>query len=331
MAVFPIVEPFAKATVSRLAVERERLDRLKIAGAVSAEITEDTDHWILTTNIRVADGASAPAPPRPAPSLSGALVSDAGTEPLFGLDSLSPTSLGKLATVTGRLGRLRPAFWGRYFYAPGQLASGGHRDPDHYASAESSLLRAHGIRVLPIARQTGNVGRDAAQAATDAERNVAAIFECFSPDYLAGADPDVLVFLDVEEAVGQPRLTADYYAAWSRRLEERGAEASDGRVSLRPAIYTSQGARETFLALARAIGAGAHCFGVWTARGLSQGEPMAFSDAQMLPVVGLSCPTLLCQFFLSADQAPPDENLDMSVVNPAHQDILLSRLVMPPG
>lgn len=340
MTLIPIVEPFSKSTVSREAVEQLRLDRLTITGAVSSEITEDPDTWILTTIVRIDDGAAPPAvppsgpnpQPSPRPPTHGPFPSPPGNGgSVFGVDSLSPAGRGKLATVTGALGVPAPGFWGRYFYAPHQVASGGNVDSNHYSPAENSFLRARGIRVLPIARQTGHVAGTAAQAVSDARQNVAAIFECFSPGYLASADPDVLVFLDVEEQVGQPVLTSQYYAAWSAEIERASAESSGGLVAMRPAIYTSRGARDSFLALKAAMAGGSHCFGVWTARGLSHGSPLAFSEAQMLPVVPLDCPTLLCQYFLSPDQAPPDENLDMSVCNPAHQDMLMSRLVMPPN
>ena len=49
-----------------------------------------------------------------------------------------------------------PAFWGRYFYAPGQIDSSGEPD-SHYSVGENAFLRAGNIRLMPIARQTGNV------------------------------------------------------------------------------------------------------------------------------------------------------------------------------
>ncbi len=342
----PLVEPFSKASVSRAAVEQERLARLKILGAISSEITDGGDNWILTTVLRVEDGNAippaggqtvAPAPipivppaPTPAPAtpiLTGTRAAPSG----FGVDSLSPPSSGKLATVASKHGVATPSFWGRYFYGPGQMASGGNIDTDHYSPRENPFLRSRSIRVLPIARQTGHVGGDADRAIQDADQNVGAIFECFPPDYLAGADPNLLVFLDVEEAEGQPKLRPVYFASWSARLQERASQLSSGRVTLRPALYTSQGAGETFNALKQAMAGGAACFGVWTARQLSHGAPIDFSDAQMLPKVPLSCPTLLCQYFESADGAPPDENLDMNICNPPHQDVLLGGAVIPPG
>lgn len=59
----------------------------------------------------------------------------------------------------------------------------------HYSAAETCLLRADKIRVLPIARQTENVGQ-ANNAKTDAQNNVAAILEVFPTQYMSGADPD---------------------------------------------------------------------------------------------------------------------------------------------
>jgi hypothetical protein len=78
--------------------------------------------------------------------------------PILGIDSLVVSSQDALTSATSAdyLGQA-PAFWGRYFYAPGQINSGGHKD-SHYSAAENGFLRSRGIRLLPIARQTTHVG-----------------------------------------------------------------------------------------------------------------------------------------------------------------------------
>lgn len=341
MNTMPLIERFAKSTVSRDEVEADRRDRLTIVGAVSSVITEDAERWVLTTLVQqVDDDAPAPpAPPRPAPARPLAAPAPPAAAPVpapavaqvFGTDSLSPSGADKLASVTGLHGVARPAFWGRYFYAPGQTTSTGAHDPDHYSPREHAFLRANGIRVLPICRQTGHVGGTSAQAVTDADHNVAALFECFPPDYLAMAAPEVLLFLDVEEAATQPRLVPAYYVAWAARIAQQGAALSGGRVTLVPAAYTSRKANQSLTALKQAMDQGAPCAGIWIAQGgLGDRTPPPFSDATMLPAVPLACPTLACQYFLCADAAPPSENVDMSVCNPLHATMLLSRLIMPP-
>ncbi len=141
---------------------------------------------------------------------------------ILGVDSLVASDAALLANSQSRayLGRT-PRFWGRYFYAPGQINTAGRRD-SHYSAAENAILRANKIRVLPIARQTTHVGRGG-QARHDAVQNVAAIFEVFPAQYLSGVDPDVLVFLDVEQ---ENPMAEDYYAAWSATIISEAARIS---------------------------------------------------------------------------------------------------------
>lgn len=247
---------------------------------------------------------------------------------ILGIDSIEPSGspiLGNAAS-TGYLGQM-PQFWGRYFYAPGQRNAAGHVD-SHYASSENAFLRANGIRVLPIARQTALVGRDAAQATLDAQNNVAALFEVFPASYLSGADPDVLMFLDIEQ---DTPVSADYYGAWSDTLVSEAARLSSGRVRLHPAVYCGCKDTVTWAALNAAIAAGAACDGAWIARYYYPGpQPHAWDDHLVLPAALPPCPMLAWQYWSSPDNAPESANFDASIVNTSHADMLMSRLVMPP-
>ena len=91
-----------------------------------------------------------------AASGSASAAAAAGSRGRFAIDTFSPSDPGTLHMATMVLG-IAPVFWGRYLYAPGQMNSSGHRDPGHYSTAENVLLRMNHIRVLPIARQTGNI------------------------------------------------------------------------------------------------------------------------------------------------------------------------------
>jgi hypothetical protein len=168
---------------------------------------------------------------------------------VLGIDSLVVSSQAALANASSSsyLGQA-PAFWGRYFYAPGQINSEGHKD-SHYSAAENEFLRSNGIRVLPLARQTGHVSTDSATGSIDARHNVDAIFEAFPVAYLAGADPSALVFLDVEP---EGPLNPDYYAGWSSTISSYSARISGGSVKLKPAIYANMHDDPTWSALARA-------------------------------------------------------------------------------
>lgn len=65
----------------------------------------------------------------------------------------------------------QPAFWGRYFKGPG------NRMPIQYQpDKEATFFSNRNIRVLPIARQTGNVcTADSGLGYADGQRNAAAI------------------------------------------------------------------------------------------------------------------------------------------------------------
>src|SRR5690349_13498330 len=133
--------------------------------------------------------------PMPAPVAESAQIAPT----IVGIDSIAVSGPQLFANAIDamHLGQT-PAFWGRYFHARGQLNAAGHKD-SHYSAAEHGFLHNNNIRVLPIARQTALVGGSADLGDRHARTNVGALFETFPPGYLSGADPDVLVFLDVEQ------------------------------------------------------------------------------------------------------------------------------------
>lgn len=291
--------------------------------ASSSSVQEAPDgSFTITTTHRVSPTAPAAGPPSgvaSAPSLSPPMV--------FGVDSLVPSDAALLANSqsSAYLGRA-PQFWGRYFYAPGQINTAGRRD-SHYSAAENAMLRSRGIRVLPIARQTTHVNQPN-QARQDASRNAQAIFEIFSAQYLSGADPNVLVFLDIEQ---ENPMTADYYAIWSEALMAEANNLSQSRVKFHPAVYGSRGDDQTWSELKRAMSNGAVCDGVWIARYFKSQAPRPWNDSLVNPTLSLDCPVLAWQYWASADNAPEDLNFDTNLASPAHFDILIDRLIMPPA
>lgn len=246
----------------------------------------------------------------------------------FGIDTLAASAPATLANAEAAtaLGT-KPLFWGRYFYAPGQMNSSGKKD-SHYSAAENALLRSKGIKLMPLARQTKHVKRDAALGVADAKLNVDAIFECFPATYLTGADPRVLVYLDVEST---DPLTTEYYSGWAKTLMAYSQAHSGGLVHFLPAIYTGVKDDKTWTALRAATLLGAPCFGAWLARYYYK-SPAAkpWSDSLATPAVAPPCPLLAWQYWGSPDKAPLNENFDTSVINPAHEDVLLNGLIMPP-
>jgi hypothetical protein len=250
--------------------------------------------------------------------------------PILGIDSLDVSSGAALANATSGtyLGQM-PAFWGRYFYAPGQIDSTGHKDT-HYSAAENGFLNGKGIRLLPLARQTGNVTTDSATGSRDAKQNVEAIFEAIPAAYLAGSDPNPLVFLDVEPA--NP-LDADYYAGWSSMLASYSSQLSQGSVKFKPAIYANTLDAPTWSALARALTGGSLCFGIYVARYHYPDDPTpshGWDVSVLTPPGGVTPPILAWQYWESADDAKPEFNFDTNIASPLHSDVLLDGLIMPP-
>jgi hypothetical protein len=247
---------------------------------------------------------------------------------ILGIDSLTVSGAAALAHAQSPsfLGQM-PAFWGRYFYAPGQINSSGHRD-SHYSAAENGFLRSNGIRLLPLARQTGNVVRDSAKGEADAKLNVDAIFETIPAGYLAGTDPNALVFLDVEAS--HP-LNPDYYAGWSATISSYSAQRSGGGVKLKPAIYAGTKSAPTWAALATALARGSLCYGALIAR-YYYGSPVSngWHPDVLTPDGGITPPILAWQYWASADDAPANLNFDTSIASPYHSDALLDGLIMPP-
>ena len=248
---------------------------------------------------------------------------------VLGIDSLVASSRDALANASSAsyLGQT-PAFWGRYFYAPGQINSNGQRD-SHYSAAENGLLRNSGIRLLPIARQTGRVGTDSATGSIDARNNVDAVFEVFPPAYLAGANPKVFVFLDVEPEVP---LDPDYYASWSSTITSYSGQTSGGSVKFKPAIYANTGDEKTWSALARALAGGSVCCGIYVAR-YYYPDPKpdhGWQSSILTPSGGVTPPVLAWQYWASDDGAPPDLNFDTNIASPFHSEVLLDGLIMPP-
>ena len=97
---------------------------------------------------------------------------------LLGADTLVPVSQDILDLVKERFGTT-PLMWGRYFKRP-DFAE------DFQPAAESAILAANNIRLLPIARQTARVAGSASDGANDAALNVDAYTKALGIDYLAG-------------------------------------------------------------------------------------------------------------------------------------------------
>jgi hypothetical protein len=228
---------------------------------------------------------------------------------LPGVDSCSHVTSTMITNAYNQFGR-NPAFWGRYFtdYTTGS-------DCEYSASAESSLLRNAGIKVLPIARQTANVGGTEQQGYTDGVKNVNDLILTFGSSKIPSAG--AYFFLDVE--YGTP-LSAEYYFGWAR-----GIMSTSDYVT--PCIYASRSDTTTFKALEKALtDYGMGCNGLWIAGWFGSGcyslPDWDTYSSMHTPSYSISTPVLLWQF------AAYCNNMDLDEINP-NQSSLLNHLITP--
>lgn len=245
---------------------------------------------------------------------------------LPGADSSQPVTSSLIATAAELFGT-KPAFWGRYFTTATPAGT-----TEYHAATENAPLAETGVRLLPIARQTPNVGGSQAQGTTDAQGNVEALLAAFETGELAGQGGQFLVFLDVEgtPANGSPSLALDYYVGWATTLTSYSQSQTGGAVALLPAVYGRQADDATWNVLVSADQQGVPCHGIWVARYHTSGcNLLPWDPSFVLPTVTLPCDVLLWQY----QQDCCNGAIDCDLTNPDIdiQTQLLGRLILPPG
>jgi hypothetical protein len=234
-----------------------------------------------------------------------------------GIDQLGIASPACLTFATNKLAQA-PVFWGRYFKGPGNT------DPGQYqADEEASFFHQHGIRVLPIARQTPNVSKpDIDLGRDDGADNAAALIDSFGADHLSTM-PEVAVFLDAEP---DHPLNHLYYQGWSAGLIAGGISQN---VQFAPCVYAHHRDGVSWSAVGDAISAGAICHAAWIVFMESTDFPIGpwkerFTGTNMPSSVRVAITQRILDL---AD--PQGRAYDFDLVNPDHKDWLLPRLVLP--
>jgi hypothetical protein len=243
-----------------------------------------------------------------------------------GADSSSPVTSALIDSASQLFGAT-PLLWGRYFTSAETAGTVEYRH-----AAESPVLAQHGIRLLPIARQTENVGGTEQQGTTDAQGNVDDLLDTFDQSYLAALGGEFLMFLDVEgtPSSGSPSLALDYYLGWARTLEDYSRARSGNAVTILPCVYGRQGDDDTWNTVVAAAAQGAGCHGGWVARYYYGSCSMSdWQDSLVLPTVALPFPILLWQYAENCCQGAIDCN--QTNPNVDAQTLLLQRLVLPPS
>lgn len=251
-----------------------------------------------------------------------------------GIDANAIADQNQLQTATALLGQA-PAFWGRYFKGPGNLM------PTQYqAGSEADFFATNRIPVLPIARQTPDVAvADQNFGYAAGLRNAAALMASFGAVKLSQMPNGLAVFLDVEQ---QTPLTHQYYMGWSSGLIDGGTkslidfrdEVAAGTVpngaviNFIPCIYGHHTADQTWQELQLALTGGAKCGAAWVIYEdanpqfpIGPWRSQDFTNQHMPAQV----PVVVCQRILDYN----DGALDFDLVNPAYQNWLLQRLIVP--
>jgi len=157
-----------------------------------------------------------------------------------GVDSTGIVKQSTIGSVRAQYGMV-PLFWGRYFKGPGDI------DPTDFQykyKRENGVLESNGIKLLPIARQTSNVGGSERDGERDGKHNAAAIIEALGANYLTQSDVEPLVFLDTEPEGSGPALSFDYYVGWANGLIAEGLRQTANKVFFQPGVYLNSGGRE---------------------------------------------------------------------------------------
>jgi hypothetical protein len=242
-----------------------------------------------------------------------------------GADSMSPVTTRLIQAATNLYGTT-PVFWGRYFTSPTTTGTA-----EYHHATENPPLNAAGIRVLPIARQTANVGGDQSQGQADGTANAQDFVDTFGVAELTAQGGQFIMVLDVE---GNPDLTPDYYTGWTQGLISTANAMSNNAVQMLPCLYASHGDTGTWNALQTAMDAGAPCSGVWMARymkSLVSGQMGDWSDSTVTPISPSPFPATILAWQYAENCL--SGTIDCSQTNPGIdlENDLLQFLVLPPA
>ena len=217
-----------------------------------------------------------------------------------------------------------PKFWGRYFKTPEQ--QGGTQ---YNPKTENAAFASAGIRVVPIARQTGRIHGTNADGSSDAKGNVLAIFAAFGLDCLERQGGEFYVYLD-DEGAPNPTLSADYWQGWSDALLKYSQQISSAKITLLPGLYCNFD-HASWVALDKAVSQGARCESAWVARWKSSGQicmpVQPWSEPHITPDPAPSCPIHIWQY---AQECHGGDGFDMDEANPRLPlDEFLAKLILP--
>lgn len=269
---------------------------------------------------------------------------------LFGVDT-SGVATDALSTKAASLICGPPKFWGRYF-------NGTSDRTYQYRTSENAVLHQLGIPVLCLARQMKFVG-DPSNAAAHARENMKGVVDAFGAQYLLSQSLAPILYLDLEPESSNPAyiLNQQYYTTWSATIVA-GFPIQTGVIRFRPAVYLNQGdSRKSWLRINDACAAGAVCVGAFPARYIRQdpkdeasppplSSALTWNDHDRTPEPNpippghsnANIPVVAWQYYgdypkrwVPGHEHPVGGDIDFDMINPAHENLVLSGLVLPPS
>lgn len=228
---------------------------------------------------------------------------------IAGCDSYSQVTEALVTRAADLLGQT-PNFWGRYFTSRNTLQGAEYRH-----AVENPILSPHGIRVLPVARQTAHVSGSFELGYADGVANAQDLLATF-PGLAQRCPRGVRIFLDVEgspaTATNPPSILSDgYYGGWVKGL----ADGASG-MNLLPCVYGIPGDANTWNVIRRQTSLGLPCGGVWLSHPYlptsCPAEPVAWDGLMLRPFEPIAnVPVQLWQYCF-------DDNLgfDRNQLNP---------------
>jgi hypothetical protein len=242
-----------------------------------------------------------------------------------------------------------PKFWGRYF-------NGDRTDQRYqYQKSESALLAQWDIPVMCFARQMSHL-TEVDHAETHANNNMKGVVDAFGASYLKSRGLSPILYLDVEGESDHPPLPQEYYKRWSAAICA-GYTVGDVTISFRPAVYLNQNDDPLSWAnLNAACTARSVCVGVSVANYVHKDDskdPAApppplgevkWSTTKTTPQPtplprgqpSANIPILVWQYYGDyprkrlPDGTIQKGDLDLQLVNPMYEDLLLSGTIPVP-
>jgi len=233
---------------------------------------------------------------------------------MAGTDTLQRVQANMIPEAQKLMGAL-PRFWGRYF-------QGNLNDGEYLHAVENQPLRNAGIRVLPISRQTNQVGGSKQTGQQIGSLHAQDVLSTFGESYLASQQVDgFYIFLDVEPT---DPLSVDFYLGWSTAVIK-----SSTKVRFLPAVYLNTADSTTANNLSTAMKL-TQCHGLWVANyGSNQALISPWNKTKARVVTPVPCKVLIHQY------AGDIKNglYDFSQMNPFldNQELVLKRLILPPA